>query len=260
MYGAIATIPRGLTDTGAVGGRYDLPDDSIHGFLRDASGTLTNFDGPGLGIAEVAGMNANNDVAGTYFVDENQNLDGFIRHQDGTFTLFHIDGVYPAALHVAGINAIGEVAGDYVDSNFLSHWFLRKPDGEIVTFDLPEGEGVTVAAINDRGWVTGFHFSGGAVHGYVRKRSGRIESFDPPGAFIAITAINNRGDVTGCYAANFRNYGFIRKAGGRVVGFDLPWGESENMCAQSINDSDQIAGYVHYGSFGKDEVGFIRTP
>ncbi len=258
--GAFVTIPRGLTDAGAVGGRYDLPDDSIHGFLRDESGTLTAFDGPGLGAAEIAGMNAGSDIAGTYFIDENQNLGGFIRHADGTLTLFRIDDAYPASLYVTGINRKGVVAGYYIDTNFVSHGFLRKADGLIVTFDLPDGNGITVAAVNDRGWLTGFDFSGGLAHGYVWKRNGSFETFDAPGAFIAITAINNNGDVTGCYAKNFHNYGFIRKAGGKVIGFGLPWGESENMCAQSINNAGQVAGYVHYGSFGEDAVGFIRTP
>jgi hypothetical protein len=258
--GAFVTIPRGLTDTGAVGGRYDLPDDTTHGFLRDATGALTPFDGPGLGAAEIDGMNAGNDIAGTYFVDQNQNLDGFIRHTDGSFTSFHIDDVYPDELHLAGINAKGEIAGDYVDTSFASHGFLRAANGRITTFDPPAGEGITVAAMNDRGWVAGFLSRKGALQGYVRKRNGDTETFEAPGAFIAITAMNHSGAVTGCYASNFHNYGFIRAAGGKVTGFHLPWGPSENMCPQSVNDAGQVAGYVHYGSFGEKEFGFIRTP
>ncbi|MBV9570925.1 MAG: hypothetical protein JO056_06780 [Alphaproteobacteria bacterium] len=258
--GAVVTIPRGLTDAGAVGGRYDLPDDSIHGFFRDSSGTLTAFDGPGLGAAEIAGMNAGNDIAGTYFIDENQNLGGFIRHQDGAFTSFRIDEAYPGTLRIAGINRKGEIAGYYTDSSFVSHAFLRQRDGSTTTFDAPEGKGISVYAINDKGWTAGFFSNHGALQGFVRKRNGEAETFYPPGAFIAITAMNNEGDVTGCYARNFRNYGFIRKAGGKMIGFGLPWGQSEAMCAQSINEAGQVAGYVRYGSFGEKELGFVRTP
>jgi len=253
--GSVVTLPRGLTDAGAVGGRYDLPDDTIHGFFRDASGVLTPFDGPGLGAAEINGMNANNDIVGTYFIDAHQNLGGFIRHQDGTFTLFRIKGAYPGSLHLAGINGKGEIAGYYSDANFVSHGFLRKANGRIVTFYI--GQSTTASAINDKGWIAGFHDK---MQGYLRKPDGTVETIAPPGQIIAITAMNNNGDVTGCYAANFRNHGFIRKASGKMVAFDLPWGDTENMCAQDINDAGQVAGYVHYGSFGETEFGFVRTP
>lgn len=262
--GAVVTIPRGFTDLGAVGGRYDLPDDTIHGFFRDAVGSITPFDGPGLGAAEISGMNAANDIAGTYFIDEQQDLGGFIRHEDGSITVFSVEGARPGGLSVAGIGAKGEVAGAYTDANFVRHGFLRSPKGKLAIIDVPGsgegfGQGTDVIAVNDKGWIGGSYTDANdAVHHYVRKPDSTLETFDrSPG--VRITAINNSGDLTGCFPSNFKSHGFVRKASGKFIAFDLPWGDSEDLCAQDINDSGQVTGYVRYGAFGETQYGFIRA-
>jgi hypothetical protein len=266
--GAVVTIPRGLTEEGAVGGRYDLPDDSIHGFLRDAAGILTPFDGPGLGAAEINGMNASNDIVGTYSRDQQQNLGGFIRHPDGSFTVFQVRGDRPSGLRIAGIDDAGEVAGSYSDSNFVRHAFLRNAAGKIAKFQAPDaatgsfGDGTDIIAISSNGWVTGrYTDNNGVSHHYLRNPRGQFEEFDLPGGQSNQTpAVNDNGEITGSYSANFQLHGFFRKPGGKPVTFDLPWGEPYLISVETLNDSGQIAGSAAYGSFGEKEFGFIRTP
>lgn len=264
--GAVVTIPRGLSDDGAVGGRYDLPDDSIHGFFRDTAGNITAFDGPGLGAMEVAGMNASHDIVGTYAIDDQQNLGGFIRHEDGSFTLFAIDDAVPGGLSVIGIDAAGEVAGAYTDSNFARHAFVRTGKGKLLIIDAPGAgggfqQGTDVTAINDRGWLAGSYTDGNDVsHAYLlRKPGGSFEPLSIPPSY-RMAALNNLGGIAGCFTSNFRNHGFIRKVSGKIVTFDLPWGESEDMCPEDMNDAGQVTGHVRYSSFGDKEFGFLRTP
>lgn len=264
--GAIVTIPRGLSDDGGAGGRYDLPDDTIHGFFRDPSGNITPFDAPGLGAAEINGMNASHEIAGTYFIDQNQNLGGFIRHEDGSFTRFQIEGATPGGVNVAGIDAAGEVAGAYSDSNFARHGFFRTAKGKLLAIDAPGAgrgfqQGTDVLAINDKGWVAGSYTDANNVaHTYLlRKRGGRFEELGIPVSY-RIAAVNDGGEIAGCFTSGFRNHGFIRRLSGKMITFDLPWGDSEDMCPESINDSGQVAGHIRLGSFGEKEFGFIRTP
>ncbi|MFL5238787.1 MAG: hypothetical protein ACJ8EL_14510 [Rhizomicrobium sp.] len=263
--GAVVTIPRGFSDDGAVGGRYDLPDDTIHGFLRDPAGNITAFDGPGLGAAEINGMNGSHEIAGTYFISEDQTLGGFILHENGTFTRFQIDEARPGGLTVAGIDAAGGVAGNYTDANFVHHGFVRTAKGKLIALDAPGagdafGEGTNVLAVNDKGWIAGSYTDAqDATHFYLRKSGGDFDTLDMPPSF-RMAAMNNVGEITGCFTSNFRNHGFVRRPRGKLVTFDLPWGDSEDMCAEDINELGQVAGHVRYGAFGETEFGFIRSP
>lgn len=264
--GAVVTIPRGLSDDGAIGGRYDLPDDTIHGFFRDSAGAVTPFDGPGLGAAEIDGMNARHEIVGTYFIDADQNLGGFIRGEGGGFTLFKIDGATPGGLSVAGIAAAGQVAGAYTDTDFARHGFFRTAKGKVLTIDAPDAgrgfqQGTDVLAINDKGWVAGSYTDANDVaHAYLlRNPGGRFEDLGIPASY-RIAAMNDGGEIAGCFTSGFRNHGFVRKPNGRIVAFDLPWGDSQDMCPEDIADTGKVAGHVRYGSFGEKEFGFIRTP
>lgn len=267
VQGAVVTIPRGLTEEGAVGGRYDLPDDSIHGFFRDAAGKLTTFEGPGLMAADVSGMNAKNDIVGTYFRNRQGMFGGFVRHSDGSFTLFHLRGDTPEGLRIAGIDARGNVAGYYSDPNFVKQAFIRRKSGEIAKFQAPGaatasfGDGTDVLAISNNGWLAGLYTAKDGVHHYLRNPKGEFQEFDLPGGQSnQTTAVNDAGEIAGSYTTNFQVHGFIRKANGKLVSFDLPWGDPYSMSVQSINDSGVVAGSAAYGSFGEKQIGFIRNP
>lgn len=143
----------------------------------------------------------------------------------------------------ATINDVGEIAGDWADSTFLSHGFVRRPDGRIVTFDPPgmafpaqpapiaEPLGTTVNGINNRGDITGFFTdAGGAYHSFVRWANGRFIVFDDPESNSAplatlAFAINDFGDVVGEYFdASGATHGFLRRSDGAFVTIDAPNG------------------------------------
>src|SRR5436853_342841 len=45
--GSVGTFPSSINDAGEITGSYRTSDGAAHGFVRDASGTITSFDAPG---------------------------------------------------------------------------------------------------------------------------------------------------------------------------------------------------------------------
>ena len=156
----------------------------------------------------------------------------------------------------------GNVAGHYSDANFVTHAFLRDAAGKIMKLQAPGatsasfGDGTDVLAISSNGWITGLYTAKSGVHRYLRDPKGQFEELDLPAVQQnQITAVNDSGEITGCYAANDLVHGFIRKVGINPVTFDLPWGSSQNMCTQTINNSGQVAGYARFGEQGENGLG-----
>ena len=57
---------------------------------------------PAFWTAEINGMNASNEIVGTYFRNQQGMFGGFVRHPGGSFTLFHLRGDRPEGLRIAG--------------------------------------------------------------------------------------------------------------------------------------------------------------
>jgi hypothetical protein len=126
----------------------------------------------------------------------------------------------------ASLNQFGDVAGYYIDAGNVVHGYLRRAGGEITTFDIPgagsQGIGCysdCSVSLNDRGAITGYYIDANNVfHGFVRNPSGKVTSFDAPGANTAASSysgtfpvnINDEGAITGYYLdANNVNHGFL---------------------------------------------------
>jgi hypothetical protein len=132
------------------------------------------------------------------------------------------------------INPKGEISGRYVDTNGVSHGFLRAPDGTITTFDVPgAGTGAGVACnllfiptcqgtipenVNSGGAISGEYVdASGIFHGFLRAKDGSFVTFDAPGAGTGpgqgtIPFCNNPVNaITGYYIdASDLNHGFLR--------------------------------------------------
>jgi hypothetical protein len=72
-----------MNRSSTITGSYNDSNNTIHGFLRSAKGTITNFDAPGAGKAAdqgtfVQAINDSGVIAGTYF-DSSGIAHGFIR-------------------------------------------------------------------------------------------------------------------------------------------------------------------------------------
>ena len=140
------------------------------------------------------------------------------------------------------------------------HGFVRRPGGEIVSFDVPESTGTIATSINDVGAIAGSYIAAnGLSFGFVRDRLGKFTSFDIPGlqSNIQVTSINNEGAITGLgFVIAARSLAFVRSPDGTIT-FTNPGG-CLLYVTLSINDEGVITGSCNTG-FGPPR-GWVRFP
>jgi hypothetical protein len=241
--GSQGTSPFAINPAGAITGYYSDGFGVAHGFLRTPGphGTITTFDVPAVGALPGAGS-----TPGAY-------------PEEGTFA--------------TGITPDVAISGYYLDTNGLSHGFVRAPNGTYTTFDAPptQGTGIQPTAINPAGTTTGtFYDTGGTPQGFVRTRNGTFTKFDPSNGTngqqqIGVTAINPAGAVTGYYqSSDITWHDFLRAPNGTFTPFDPtpPVLYSSYTQAMAINPAGAITGYYQgpgYGGLGPSH-GFLRAP
>jgi hypothetical protein len=245
------TFPSSINNGGTITGIYVDANTLYHGFLRSPGGEFTTLDAPGVGTS-----------VGTRFRAP----------------------VFPATVNIKtrsiNTNDRGAITGNYIDSNNVSHGFLRSPEGEFITLDAPGAssaagsfDGTFPSGINNSGTITGnFIDSKDLNHGFLRSPRGEFITFDAPGAKSVAAAgygtvpesINDAGAITGHYI-DVRNAtrGFVRSPGGKFTTFDAPGASSSaafgyGTLPESINDAGAIAG--HYGDANGLYHGFLRIP
>jgi hypothetical protein len=239
---ANGSVPVFIGDDGDVVG-YSLDAEFLfHAFLRHPNGTFDVFLAPGSCTsgtpAGCYGNEATNidrwGISVGNFADNSANLvqHGFIRMPDGKFTTFDVPGAGTGPGQGTGcpgcnlgFNRWGMIAGSYSDSNYVSHGFLREPDGEFHTFEAPgadttpnsyNGTGCfsdCPVGLNDSGAVTGsFWDSSGVQHGFLRRFDGTFATIDPAGSTgTQPEAINDSGAIVGYYVDGENVYhGFLR--------------------------------------------------
>jgi hypothetical protein len=159
-----------------------------HSFVRNAEGKLKAFDDPRAGTGSYQGtgcpgcnlgLNQWGAIAGIYSDVKSVNH-GFLRSPDGKFTTFDAPGAGTGSYQGTGcpsdcpvsINDRGAITGSYWDANYVSHGYLRSPDGKIVTVD-PVGSTYTFPdGINDFGSITGYYTdANGVYHGFLTSPS-----------------------------------------------------------------------------------------
>jgi hypothetical protein len=236
------TFPKSINDTGVIAGYYLDANTFYHGFLRSPGGEFLTFDAPGSGTS-----------VGFRF------------------------GPLPNSISIRNsinINKLGTVTGNYVDSNNVSHGFLRSPQGEFTSLDAPGAssaagsfDGTFPSSINNRGSITGNYIdSKQVIHGLLRSPSGEFTTFDGPGAnsfgygtFPA--SINDAGAIAGRYIdAHNVIHGFVRSPTGQFTTFDGPGANSfgYGTFPARINDAGVITG--HYVDAHNVNRGFLRSP
>jgi hypothetical protein len=225
--------------------------------------TIITFDVPasnGNGTSPTA-MNLGGVIVGNYY-DAYRVSHGFLRKPDGTFTTFDAPGAgtVPSdsnGTFPMGINLLGMVAGYYNDSNLVSHCFIRTPDGNVTTFDVPgadinpaDAAGSIINGINASGFVVGYYLdTENVAHGFVRTPSGRFTSFDVPGSGGFGTfpwGTNVEGAVAGFYTDSKPLYhAFVRNPDGTFTTFSGP-----DSCDTSVYD-----GCNGTGAYGINDTG-----
>ena len=183
--------PMGINAEGAAIGFYVDANSVQHGFIRSATGKITEFDPAGSTFTETNAIDLLGNVVGFYF-DANSVGHGFLRDPSGNIT--PIDA--PGADHTAGsfngtfcvgIAVTGEIEGVFVDSNGVLHGFTRSPQGKYTTYNVPAagtgpGDGTLPESNDDLGNIAGNYFDANGVdHGYYRNLLGGLTTFDVPG-------------------------------------------------------------------------------
>jgi hypothetical protein len=91
----------------------------------------------------------------------------------------------------SGLNDLEAINGTYVDSNGVSHGFLRAPDRTITTINVERagtgsGQGTSAYSINNFGVNAGVYTDSNNVnHSFVLSAKGVITTFDVTGAGTA---------------------------------------------------------------------------
>lgn len=152
------------------------------------------------------------------------------------------------------VNDLNEIAGKYWTGNW--HGFLRKPDGTLVTFDVPGAVATQVSAINNKGEIVGTYApEGDHSRGYVRWADGTIDTFDPPDSdFSEPYDINDESKTVGYFVQqNGDERGFFRFRKGKISIFDY---DSLSTVGTAINGTGVVTGSYYPGDA---LVGFIRA-
>jgi len=116
----------------------------------------------------------------------------------------------------------------------------------VITIDAPGAIGTFALDINDARAIVGrYRTDDGAVHGFLRRRSGEFVAIDFPGSVYTVaTGINERGDISGQYAPPEdldARHGFLLR-GGHFTTLDPPGSVFTN--ASGINDRGDVTGRV----------------
>ena len=175
------------------------------GFLRRADGTVTTFS-LGVSTSTIA-INSSDQIIGSYFASNGTDQYAFVRDADGTVSSFRIGmgGTFPHSINSAGVitgnyvgkdrflhgflrqpdgmivsftrhasstfanalNASGTVAGYYSAPSGKAHGFVRTPNSALITIDVPEALGTTIADITDAGVVIGQYYDSAGDHGFI---------------------------------------------------------------------------------------------
>ena len=266
-------------DFGVVVGYYTDAKVVEHGFFRTPFGQIVSFDAPQAGLGK-------NDDDGTVAysindfgvivgaVQDSSNVQhGFIRYVDGSFRNFDVKDAGTAmdpecapscGTYAFSVNLQGGIAGIYVDANNEYHGFVRRPDGEIQTFD-PSGSVFTYVCeetcLNAAGVSTGFwEDANGNYHGFIREPDGAITVVDVPGAngFSGCASINWEGATTGYFLGSDGVYhGYVRSPEGTFTTFDAPGAAGLGTAVFSINAVGTVTG--EYFDAGNALHGYSRT-
>ena len=239
-------------------------------FIRSPNGRFTQFDGaPGAIYTDAEAINLQGWVAGTY-ADAGYDTHGFVRFAHGAITTFDVPGF------IGVINQIepgGEVVGSYIESNGFGHGFVHKLDGTLTAFEAPGAtrdvdgigcgkcSGTLTTAANAAGRIVGyFGDASGAIHGFLRERTGKIAVLDVPASSATFPlAINLEGDIAGRYKdATGSVRGFLRAKDGSVESFDVPGLIYGNLIVTGLAPEGDVLGY--YQDASAAYRGFVRKP
>jgi hypothetical protein len=198
----------GMDNAGDVVGAYTGADGALHGFVRKASGALTQINDPRAAAGGTAadGISPDGSVITGFYAGKTGVLHGFLLHQ-GTFTTYDVPG---AAGTVVGFDTHGEFGGTYFTAAGASRGFYVI-GGTMHTLSPPaqpgaRHPGLTLSAMDAEGTLFGYVTSANLPGYGIAYANGRYTTFqDPneagtgPQAGTVIYSANSNGVVAGAY-------------------------------------------------------------
>ena len=198
----------GMDNAGDVVGAYTGAHGALHGFVRKASGALTQINDPRAASGGTAadGISPDGSVITGFYASKTGTLHGFLL-RDGAFTTYDVPGAQGT---VVGFDNHGEFGGTYFAADGLSRGFYVI-HGRLHTISPPAQPGarhpaVTASAVGADGTLFGYATSANLPGYGIAYANGRYTTFrDPneagtgPQAGTVIYSANSDGVVAGAY-------------------------------------------------------------
>lgn len=228
------------------------------GFLLQG-GRYTTVEVPGSRTeTNLAGINEQGEIVGSYDRDADRHFHGFLRARSGKITGIDVPGALGTA--ALKVNNRGQVVGVYNEASFDTdapggRGFLFD-HGAFTRIDFPGASESEATGINDLGQVVGQYIdAAGIPHGFLWEQ-GHLTTVDVPGAIgTALTAINDRGQMIGVELDGSGTAHGFQLRRGALTTFDAP-GFSTTL-PTGINDRGQIVGSAYPGSGPAGANGFL---
>jgi hypothetical protein len=250
--GSKATYPLAINDANTITGSYIDQANVVHGFVRDADGTVSTFDAPGSVLTEPSSINTAGDITGHYETPNSPSNafyqyfptapQGFLRKADGSITTFGTLNPTNAAgspgfwAEPVAINDAGEIVGNDPSLSLGSQVFVRSPDGTISNYILNLGADYStiVTGLNAGGTQIGYYSSSSLLvaQGYAWDGQGTISPLTGPTFAIDVpgsvgtrpSSINAEGAAVGTYTTQTAVQAFLRNTDGTYQTLSTPAG------------------------------------
>ena len=249
-----------LGNDGRAAGHYMDSEGRYHGVVL-LDGQLQMYDFPNSVETEIFGISDATGVLTGNFTDAAGVRRGFTGDE-----IIELPG---ASETFADFVSAGRLVGSYVDASGIYHAYIRSPQGDYASIELPDGQNLEyyfVHGINDAGtYVARAKLMDDVPRTYIGTLSGREELQLPGSVNTQGWNINQDGSVVGHYdSTDGRRYGFVATPGDPVSPppsefyyvfetIDVPGVDFLELTASS--DFDDYAGYTRSAD-GKKTVAF----
>jgi len=239
-------------------GDFLAPGCNSCGFLRDASGSITQLAIPGASTGAL-GINGSEVVVGT--AKDTVGYHGFLWSAQNGFTVFDVPGTKPGGTLPVAINGTGTVIGYYFAAKGYPQGFVRSRGGRFTKFGAMAGGPITVpTAINATGQITGWTTDAtGDTLGFLRDTDGTITTFSVSGMQATeTTAINDSGVIVGFdFTDGNHPASFERDQTGNLNPLTIPFTNTYTR-ANGINLNGNVTGF--YVDPAGVSHGWVKVP
>ena len=202
-----------LGNNGNAAGHYQDSDGLFHGVVLE-NGDLRQYDFPGAVQTEIFGISDTTGALTGNFIDASGVRRGFTADE-----IIEIPG---ASETYADFVSAGRLVGSYVDASGIYHAYIRSPQREVISIELPDGPNLAyyfVHGINDAGtYVARAKVVDDIPRTYVGTFTGREELRFPGSVSTQGYNINQDGSIVGNYdTSDGRRHGFIARPAGEAA-------------------------------------------